>query len=225
MVLIPGTRKYRSRNFDTEKDAKDWAKFEAAGIVMGKPSPVIAGAQPVYTREAVEDYLAELKSLGRAESTLRDLSQILGRFAEEVPRIDGPGVARQLHSWMNNLVSNGVGRGGADENGKGKALSPARRNKYLVNIRALCRWCQKHRGLIDDPTELIRSAQVDEKLKAQFNVDEMRQLLVGDDSQTRRWVLLMVYAGLRADEARMIRWRDFEWSAGMLMVKLDAGAR
>jgi integrase len=35
----------------------------------------------------------------------------------------------------------------------------------------------------------------------------------------------MVYAGLRADEARMIRWRDFEWSAGMLMVKLDAGGQ
>jgi integrase len=179
---------------------------------------ILAG--PVMTADAVRDYLLELKSLGRAEGTLKDLAVILGAFATALPRLDDPQAESLVEAWLNTLTSSGKGRGG-----KGERVSPGRRNKYLVCTRALCRWAMRRRKLTVDPTADLRMATLNDRLKPQFTVAELRLLLGGKDSMTRRWVLLMALCGLRADEARCMRWCDCDWLGGILMVRLASGGK
>lgn len=200
MVLIRGTGNYRSKTFPAREDAVAWAQVEAAGVLTGHLPNF--RAQTIMTELAVADYLAELTSLGRADGTLRDLGVMLGAFAKAWPRLDLVTV-KDVEGWLLGLRTTGRGRGKA-----GERLSPARVNKVLVNVRALCRWCQRRRGLRQDPTIDLRMRQVDDVIKPQFSVVECRSLLTGKDSATRRWVALMLLAGLRSDEARCLRWGD-----------------
>ena len=217
MVSIPGTGEYRGRTFDDARSAEAWADMEAARIKVGMVEAV--GPQPVSTADVARDYLAELVSLNRAPSTIQDLHVMFRAMAAGLPRLDLVTVA-SFQAWLANLTSSGKGRGG-----KRTALSPSRRNKVLVNARAMVRWAMRYRGLRKDPTDGVRKAYVDQKIKPQFAVAELGKLLGGKDSATRRWVALMTLAGLRSDEARRIRWQDIEEDGRVLLVLLDSGAR
>jgi len=217
MVRVAG--RYRSRMFSSERDARVWARSEASRVQLGGGGPGGPGGVPGTVAMAAE-YLADLELRGRRASTLRDLRTLLGSFARGVPRLDGAQAAAQVRSWWAELGSTGKGRGG-----KGMELAGARRNKYLVNARALCRWAMGRYGLAQDPTAGLRSASVEHRLRPQFSLEECALLLGGKPSASRRWVALMLLAGLRADEARTLRWGDIDWSAGILMVALDAGGR
>jgi integrase len=211
--------KYRTRSFTSEGLARGWAREEAAREVLQPgQGQVVAVA---WTADLAREYLAELRTLGRAAATVADVRRMLAAFAAAVPRLDGPGAAAQAGQWIGGLQGTGKGRGG-----RVAALAPARRNKYLVNARALCRWAVRSRGLREDPTRHLRMASVDERLRPQCSVAELRELVTARrDSATWRWVALMVYAGLRSDEARWMRWRDLDWGAGVLTVSLESGAR
>lgn len=219
LVWDPAAEEYTSKTFPDQRSAREWARLGAAQLATGVASVAVPDGE-VATAEAAKDYLSELAGLGRAAGTLRDLRVILDAFASAVPRLDLPKASAETERWLAGLRSSGQGRGG-----KPSPVSMARRNKYLINVRALCRWCQRRRGLRVDPTADLRSAQVDQRLKPQFSVDELRKLVGGRDSATRRWVALMALAGLRSDEARTIRWGDLDWDGGVLFVRLDTGGR
>jgi integrase len=218
---VKDLQRYKSKTFVAEKNARAWAKEQAAQITLGKELPdQVVQLKHRSTAQMAEEYVDELKSLGRAESTVKDVKRILGNFAQAVPVLDAPRAEVQAKAWVNNLTIDGTGRGV-----KGQPVSPARRNKFLVNARALCRWAVKLGYVSDDPTQHIRTAQVDSALKPQFSLDEIEQLLTNKrpGSLTHRWVLLMLLAGLRSDEARKVRWCDI--SDNTLLVSLQSGAK
>lgn len=220
LVLVPGSKQYRSRTFDSRPEAEEWAQEEADQIRVGRAPPVTSPSA-VLTEEAAGAYCAELASLGRAPSTLRDLATIFAGLAAAVPRLDAGDAGTKTETWLSALRTGSKGRGGGKV--AGRPFAPARRNKYLLNVRALCRWAMRRRGLLRDPTEGIRMAQVDQPLKPQFSVSECSSLLSGDDSKTRRWVALLLLAGLRSDEARTLRWGDIDWPGGVLLIRLGRG--
>lgn len=187
-------------------------------VLVGQPGAVVARGVVPASALLRDSYLAELRELGRADGTLIDLAVILGSFVAAVPRLDAEAAAVQTQTWLRGLRGSGLGRGDGE-------LSAARRNKYLVNARALVRWAmQRHDGLADC-TRGLRAASVEARLKPQFTVDECGTLLGGRPSRTRCWVALMLLAGLRSDEARRIRWGDVDAAGGVLLVRLASGAQ
>ena len=161
---------------------------------------------------------------------------MLGRLAAGFPDL-GQLRREELRAWVDGLaVARRPGQGGRGE--PGAPLSAARRNKILVNIRAFLRWCVAQGYLAGCVADGLRAAAVEQRLRPQFVVAEARQLLAGpavavplgyasaDAVQAvRRWVALMLLLGLRADEARRLRWRDLDAAGRVAVVALDAGAR
>lgn len=213
---------YRTKSFSglsAERLARAWAKTEASGVILGRPSPSLVAANHVATGDLVKTYRARLVTLGRAESYLRDVDLILASLVEAVPNLASDEAPEKFASWLLNLKSSGAGRGG-----KVAPVSSARRNKYLVVARALCRWGTRKGILVSDPSAQEDFAQVARFLKPQFGIDECRTLARHKGSKTYLWLMLMLYAGLRSDEARCLRWSDIDWTGGAIMIRLAAGA-
>lgn len=213
---------YRTKSFSgisAEREARAWARTEASGVTLGRPSPSILAANYVETEGLVAKYRARLVALGRSESYLRDVDLILTSLAAAVPNLASEEAPEKIGDWLLGLKTSGAGRGG-----KVARLSSARRNKYLVVARALCRWAVRKGALPKDPSAQEDFAQVPRYLKPQFSLDDCRILVGHRHSNSHAWAMLMLYAGLRADEARCLRWTDVDWTGGAILVRLAGGA-
>lgn len=220
-VRIEGA--YRVKTFKgnaAEKEARAWARLEAGGVQLGRPSASLLSPAQVSTDALVEVYLERLTALNRSPSYMSDAHLMLRSLAKAVPVLSAPHADDQIERWLAGLKSSGGGRGGATG-----TIGPARRNKYLMMVRAMCRWALRKKRLATDPTTTIDYAAVSSYLKPQFSIQEARVLVSHTDSETHRWFLLMLYAGLRADEARCLRWSDIDWSGGSILLRLAGGAR
>jgi integrase len=204
--------RYRSQSFAHREDAVAWAKVEAAQVALNRPalgSHLVRGV--VLTADLAQRYQDEQIARGRAEGHLREVRRILGELAAGVPRLDRS-AADQIEAWLDGLCA------------PSRGLSPGGRNKYLVQVRALCRWAVRRRLIATDPTVMIERAAVDRPLRASFTIEECRRL-IGVAHRARRWIAIMLFAGLRADEALHLRWGDLDRPGGGLIVRLDSGAR
>ena len=212
---------YRTKSFSgpsAEKLARAWAKTEASGVTLGRPSASLVAAQYVATDALVATYRSRLGTLGRAESYLRDVDVIFRTLIAAVPNLASDEAPEKFATWLLTLKTSGAGRGG-----KVAPVSPARRNKYLVVARALCRWATRKGVLARDPSAQEDFAQVARFLKPQFGIDECRILARHPSGKTQMWLMLMLYAGLRSDEARCLRWADIDWTGGAILIRLAAG--
>jgi len=209
---------YQVRTFATAKAARDWASGEAAQVRLGRAGPVIGAALP--TEATADRYLADLRARGRSEAHLKDAGLILAAAARACPTLSSPDAPALLEQWLNTLRTSGAGRGG-----KPAPVSPARRNKYRAVIRALCQWAMRRDLLERDPTRAIEPARTPDFLKPQFSLDELRRLVRYHQTDGWRWAMLMLYAGLRADEARCLRYGDIDISGQVLLIQADSGAK
>ena len=206
------------RRADCREGRSGLGQTEASGVTLGKPSALLSAPLYASTLDVVAAYRQRLVLLKRADSYMRDVDLILGSFTEKVTNLTAPDAGAKVESWLLELKSSGRGRGG-----KSAPVGASRRNKYLVIVRAMCRWAVRKGRIAVDPTTQEDFAQTPRYLKPQFSLDECRKLARHGDSETHRWIMLMLYAGLRADEARCLRWSDIDWSGGAILIKLEAG--
>lgn len=211
---------YRTRTFDDAAAARAWARQEAALVQVGTPSlAVLLPRGGDGTAVLTAGYIADLTARNRSPSHCRDALLILTGLAAACPQLQAADASERIERWLAHLESNGRGRGYAGP------VSPARRNKYLTVVRGLCRWAMDRDRLERDPCRAIRTAAVPDYMKPQPTIDEARALARSDQGTAAwRWALLMLYAGLRSDEARLIRWGDIDWSGGALQIVLASGA-
>lgn len=211
---------YKTKTFATAALARAWARSESSGVRLGRTSRALLMPNQVMAERLAEDYLADLTARGRSPNHLRDVRLILRSLAKAVPCLTSESAAEDIERWVNTLRTTGKGRGG-----KPGAVSPARRNKYLMTVRGLCRWALRRKRMPEDPTLALELASVPDYLKPQLSIEECRRLAGhGRDSKTWRWAILMLYAGLRSDEARCLRWGDVDWAGKCLFVRLSSGA-
>jgi integrase len=228
------TRQFSKRRGQTRDLAEAFARQRAAEVLLGIREAVIAGGVPLAARaavtaELVADYLEVLRGRRLAISTIKYLEWMFGVFAAAVPDLHAPGARKRLREWLDSLKNQRTG----------KLISPATRNKFLVMIRALCQWAVKQQRLSSDLTEGIEAARLDDRLKPQFTIPELRTCLQRRTFKAGRkprkgkappddlyYLLFAVlcYAGLRYQEACFLRWEDIDFSAGIILVRLDSGA-
>jgi integrase len=216
-------KRYKTKTFARESEGKAWAREEAAKVTLGLA--VAAKAEqgegsPTRTTTLAKGYLLELQDLGRSDAHRTDVGHILSALGRSVPDLAQASAPAAIEAWL-RAAKAPPRRPGGDT----KPLAPARRNKYLYTVRGCCRWAIRRRHLVHDPTASIRFAQVVERIKPQFTTAELRALLACVGNRSWRWVLLMVYGGLRTDEAVRLRWGDIDWDGRVLSVVLASGAR
>lgn len=209
---------YVVKTWDTAKQAREWARDEAAQVAMSRAYQPINVA--LLTAAAAADYLRDLERRGRAPSYLRDVRLILGSAAKACPTLDGRDSQAQLTDWLSGVRNHGDGRGKAGE------LSPARRNKYRAVVRALCAWAIRHDKLRISPLRASLPAAVPDTMKPQLSLEELRKLVAYQPQPDGwRWAMLMLYAGLRADEARCLRFGDIDMDGGCILIRGESGGR
>ena len=208
-VWNPETQRYRSRSFKDPKEARAWAKSQAAGVLVGRPEPEMATAAQ-GTKDLAQAYTDNLAARGRSPSHLRNVKRTLAAVTKVVPQLTVKGSGLAIERLLD-----------------GAKVSPTSRNRMLVEIRAFCRWCMRRDLLPADPTKAIERATVGRYLRPQFTVAELVRLLslpTPDPAWHRRFALL-VYAGLRADEADALTWADTDLAGKVLLVRHHAGHR
>lgn len=216
--------KYIAETLPTEALATRWAKAKAAGVLIAKTEGKMPLGAPrvAQTERIAAAYLARLATKGNSPSYLSDAKLILNACAAAVPDLACPTAAADLTAWLGNIVSSGRGRGG-----KQVQVSPARRNKYRVIIRGMCSWaCRQRPALLgDDPSANTDATSLPRFLKPHFSLPELHTLIRNVHGKAGRWVALMAYAGLCADEARCLRYGDIDWMGRCIVMRADCGAK
>lgn len=198
--------RYKSETWDTEAQATAWASSKA----VGAPEPVARVQQHADTLELSALYLKALDVRRRALSHQDNVRHTLGLMAASVPDLAAAQAHRQLETWLEGVQVERVGR---HKRKKTKAPSPGYRNRMIAEVRAFCRWLIKKRYLTVDPSDVLERAEIRRPIKAQFSVDEVRQLCAPcANHPLQRWVCLMLLAGLRSDEATALTWANLQGS-------------
>jgi integrase len=219
IVRIPKENREESKSWPTKQEAEKWAKRRHADLLTG--AGWAAKRSEGDTTTLAGDYLTDLHARGRVDSHRKEVKRVLEQLAKAVPNLQHATAAVELERWLNEAT---------------KDNSRATRNRWLVTVRGLCRWAMRRRRLERDPTEMLEKASVPEYLRPQFTVDELRRCLAqthfkcprGDEPKEDPYHLLfavLLYTGLRFQEAAHLRWQDVDWSGRVLLVQLAAGAR
>jgi integrase len=209
-VRIPALQKYRTKTFDDRREAETWARKEAALVFGGKPSETLLAPVRATTATLKDAYVKNLLARGRSKSHLNNVGLTLEDMAEAAPDLASPSAAIAIESWLDGL-----------------AVSPASRNRKLVEIRGFCRWLMKRELLAKDPTRVIERSSVPDYLREQFSVAELVKILAfptPDPVMHRRFALLTL-AGLRSDEAAALQWGDIDLDGGAIMIRNHEGFR
>jgi integrase len=221
-------RGYRSRSFpgtrDGQRAAERYGADEAAKVRAG----VAARARfPAATLVMAQDHVAELRLLGRSEKHTGEVERQLGLLAQAVPDLGSRGAQAAVTAFLASPPKS--------DSGRAAPLSAATRNRWLVTVRGFCQWAIRHGRLVDDPTALVRQAQMDRPLPAVFGIAEVRACLqhvhwdtprAGSDRRDpyHPMFALLIYTGLRFQEAARLHWDDIDWDGGAVWVRLREGA-
>lgn len=213
-------KRYRSQTWDTEAQATAWASGLAAG--GSGPGIVLPMAKSrADTSDLAKLFVAALDTKRRSLSHQANVKHTLDLMAAAVPDLAAPDAHRQMEAWLESVRLDRVGR---HKRKRSRAPSPGYRNRLIAEARAFCRWLVRKEYLTMDPSRTLERATAHHEIKAQFSVDEVRQLCAPSaDHPLQRWVCLMLLAGLRADEACALTWIDV---VGLqLYVRKHAGHR
>jgi site-specific recombinase XerD len=175
---------------------------------------------------SISSYLTSLADKGRSPPTIKAARGDLVGFAtwweSRCSRPFDPALLRtsDLHTWR--LVRQ-----------KDDAAAPATINRALVTLRAYCDWA-KHAGLItDNPVEEIKaiptSQPVPKSLPAEAVDAILRAVRSEKDERIRlrdeALLALLIYTGLRAQEACHVQIRDLDLDGGTITVRHGKGGR
>lgn len=199
--------RYRSRTFAVRPEATAWAKREAGAIAQGVALSLRAPGK-IRTEEMVDQYLAGMRGRGTSATHLRLVGSTLAAVAEFAPDLSAPTAGEAIERWRDGL-----------------ACSPSSRNRKLVELRGLINWAIKRDYLARDPTRAIARVAQPRKLKPMFSVDELRAMIAGAADEP--WALrcaLLIYSGMRFQEAAFLRWQDVDFQGRTLRVSLESGA-
>lgn len=175
--------------------------------------------------EIIVQYFAWLESRGRSASTIRAVRTDLRQFATwwEATNRQPWDVAltseRDLHRWQRSRqVEDGA--------------APATINRALSSLRSFCAWAAQTGHMIDNPTTAIRDV-VTEPTGPQaipdVAVDALlraaRQQPDPQRSRDEALLALLVYTGVRAQEACDVQLRDLDLRGCTLTVRSGKGRK
>jgi integrase/recombinase XerC len=175
---------------------------------------------------SISSYLTSLADKGRSPLTIKAVRSDLIGFAtwwnSRYSRPFDPALLRtnDLHTWR--LARQ-----------KDDAAAPATINRALVTLRAYCDWA-KHAGLItENPVDEIKaiptSPPTPKSLPAEAVDAILRAVRSEKDERIRlrdeALLALLIYTGLRAQEACDVQLRDLDLDGGTVTVRHGKGGR
>ncbi len=228
---LPKPTYKRKRGFVTEAGALGWAKDQHARFITRLDH---LNKQP--TKELAEDYHAFLEKVKkRTESHRANVRRALDGLAKAVPDITHARAAAQCEEWLGSLD-----------------IAASTRVQYLVTCKALCKWAlRKGRLTGQNPLANVEVEDPESPLRAQFTFEEMLTIANADRSTDfhieepakhgrhnpaeleilktgrdpyHRRACLLLYTGMRIEEATFIQRETIDIAGRVIPVRLDSGA-
>jgi site-specific recombinase XerD len=175
--------------------------------------------------EIVAQYLDYLATQGRSPATVRAVRADLRQFAAWWE-------TTQHQPWMVELTSDRDLRRWQRHRQVEDGVAPATINRALSTLRRFCAWAVQHGHLVDNPTaslqdvatepvgpQALPAVAVDALLRAARQQDEPRR------SRDEALLALLIYTGVRAQEACDVQLRDLDLRAGTLTVRSGKGRK
>jgi integrase/recombinase XerC len=176
--------------------------------------------------ESVTDYLTYLTEKGRSPLTVKavrgDLAGIVTWWEGWRNRPFDPALLREsdLHTWR--LARQ-----------KDDAAAPTTINRALVTIRAYCAWAKRAGLITENPAAEIKAIPIGQpalkSLPAEAVDAILRAARTEQDERIRvrdeALLALLIYAGLRAQEACDVQIRDLDLAGGNVTVRHGKGGR
>jgi site-specific recombinase XerD len=175
--------------------------------------------------EIVAQYLDHLTTQGRSPATVRAVRADLRQFASWWE-------TTQHQPWMVELTSDRDLRRWQRHRQIEDGVAPATINRALSTLRRFCTWAVEHGHMADNPTaglhdvatepvgpQALPAIAVDALLRAARQQDEPRR------SRDEALLALLIYTGVRAQEACDVQLRDLDLRAGTLTVRSGKGRK
>ena len=175
----------------------------------------------------VDEFLVQQQARGLSPATLKALRSDVQRFYEwweethQRPFVVPQLMARDVRQWQHYRQ-------------QGEGLSPKTINRNLSSLRRFCQWAVTQGLIPDDPTTTISDLPQGEALApralANGAVDALLRAsrALADDrlrSRDQALLALLVYGGLRSQEACDIQLRDVDLAGGAITVRQGKGRK
>ncbi|HVK08499.1 MAG TPA: site-specific integrase [Gemmataceae bacterium] len=167
----------------------------------------------VTTQQAVDDYLAHLRTENRARKTLTKYTGVLNAFVV----------------FLTQLRITRLAKVGARHFDQYRALRAATRHRKTVYVESvvlkqLFRWAKSRRYLTDNPLADIKLGKPVAEPKGGPSLDQVNQLLGAADERLRSQLAVLAYTGMRSGELQRLRPEDVDLGAGWIHIVSRAGA-
>lgn len=214
-VWDPYAHKYKSKRFEKRKDGERWATGQSAQ----QQKLIDPELGSITLEEVLPTYIAALKRLNRSPDYIENTNVVLQDAIDKgVGDLSKRALLIQTEKWLDLARSLHPRR-------EGKPLSASTLNGYRRTIRALVHWCQRRQLVEHDHLMGLTAATVDAPLKEVLTLEEVRRVL---EHATKpevwvkygRLVTIMMYTGMRLEEACHLKWEAIDFSAKMVYVRL-----
>jgi len=102
-------------------------------------------------------------------------------------------------------------------------ITPEARGRYLSHASNYYRWLVRARLREDDPTSRLIHPRLQRRLPRPITDADLRLALRAPPARVRPWMLLGLFAGLRACEVANLRAEDISWEHRVLVVEGKGG--
>lgn len=175
---------------------------------------------------SISSYLAHLADKGRSPLTIKavrgDLVGFVAWWEDRLSRPFDPALLRErdLHAWR--LARQ-----------KDEGAAPATINRALVTLRAYCHWAHGQGLITENPADEIKAVPTSQPLPKSLPteaVDAILRAVRGEKDERIRLrdealLALLIYTGLRAQEACDVQIRDLDLDGGTITVRHGKGGR
>jgi integrase len=101
----------------------------------------------------------------------------------------------------------------------GKPLSKRSINAVLARLRTILSVAQRRKLIAEDPMVYVDNLDEAKPEVDPFDLSEARALLQGAQGWERAFLAVLLFGGLRPNEALALRWSDIDWRNGAIWVK------
>lgn len=200
-----------TKTFDRQADAKTWVREHEAEVRTGKHTKRLE-LERLTVGTLIDRYITDVLEPAEKPSAATTKQQ-LGWWKEEI----GTMPVSQLTSAV---IVEARTRLLKTPTPAGKKRSPSTGNRYTVALAAVLSIATREWLVLDaNPMERVKKL-VEPPGRVRFlSDDERRALLKACGPQLRVFTLLLIFSGMRRDEARNLTWRQVDLEAGTARIE------
>lgn len=215
-VRDPRRRSWKSKAWADGKksDGRQWAEDQRALLRWELTS---SGALSFAAVAA--EYVADQRARGLNERYVDEVERVAAAVVEAGGLdLKASGFESMVRDWLAGAPSFAAGK---------EPPGPVTKNRWLVMLKSIAKLAVTKFGLKSNPLTGIKRFKADKTVKNALRIDELRRMVADDRAGDGyfRMACLLVYTGMRVDEAAHARWEWIDRDAKVITIRVQRDAK